>query len=82
MTHSHSMTLPGITPKISKRATVQSSVQTVLFRGRLYGGFVNSAVSVKKEIIFKVVVFSIVDLNLSNTFLIPKENIHSVFSCT
>ena len=43
----------------------------------------NSAVSVKKEIIFEVVVFfSIVDLNLSNIFLIPKDNIHSVFSCT
>ena len=45
--------------------STEQSPEVLLYSSRQSGGFVNSAVSVKKEIIFKVVVFSSVDLNLS-----------------
>ena len=42
--HDHSTGLPGIISKISKEATIQNALQRLLYRGSLYGGFVNSAV--------------------------------------
>ena len=59
--HGRSTGLPGIIPKISKEATIQNALQRLLYDGRLYGGFVNSAINVMNHIMNDTKDHNIVD---------------------